>query len=87
MAEHVAHFVVPFYVRIIIGAERERIFWHRVLVEQRRKVRSLSAKIRILEQRKEHKKAKQLRKELEEESCLKVTTKHINELLICVRGI
>ncbi len=67
MAERVAHFVVPFYANIIMRAESERVIWHRKLVEQRRKVRSLNAKIRILEQRKEHKRAKQLRKELEEE--------------------
>mgnify|MGYP000126618062 CR=1 FL=1 len=67
MAERVAHFVVPFYANIIMRAESERVIWYRKLVEQRRKVRSLNVEIRILEQRKEHKRAKQLGKELEEE--------------------
>lgn len=67
MPEHVALFVVPFYANIIMRAEKERVIWHRKLTEQRKRVRSLNAKIRILEQRKEHEKVKQLRKKLEEE--------------------
>jgi hypothetical protein len=67
MRKEVARFVVPFYANIIRKAERGRVIWWRKRADQRKRVLSLSGKIGVLKQKGEHSKARELRKQLEEE--------------------